>query len=244
MNFDHIANLGRLAAMEKMAVPKSLFRKTPKIPTAVPTPSKVPTAPEMPGREAYLPRRLGETPEIYDARKAAGGKMDMKTDFPHLIDSTHPLYGKGVKGYRDAPLSQPAAMPVKPAQPAAVPPTKPVATTPAAKLTTTPAAKPTTATKLTPERIKQLKSRDQKFAAKFWANQPPGMEDTMLKIIHRSKSKGVLSLTGNLKDQNRLSAYRILAQQNGYKVGPFRMNPESGTAQAKLVWVGKPRAVK
>jgi len=219
MNFDHMANLGRLAAMEKMAVPKSLFKKTPKIPTAVPKPPKVPTAPEMPGREAYLPRRLNETPEI-----------------PHLIDSTHPLYGKGVKGYRDAPLSQPAAMPVKPAQPAAVPPTKPVATTPAAK--------PTTATKLTPERIKQLRIRDQKFADKFWVNQPKDMKASMLKIIDGSRSKGVLSLSIDKQGQPRLSAYRILAQESGYKMGPFKVNPQSGTVQAKLVWVGKPRGVK
>jgi hypothetical protein len=217
--------------MEKVGVNRTVIKAItgtkPKIPT------KPPTKPLRPGGPLYtrrLPTKknpLGETHAEAAARlKEIGFKpKDSVADIQGATRVAKPVA---------KPAAKPAAKPV--ATPTAVPPIKPVATTPVVK--------PTTATKFTPEKIKELNLRDQKFAAKFWVNQPKDMKDSMLRIIDGSRSKGVLSLSIDKQGQSRLSAYRILAQENGYKMGPFKVNPESGTVQANLVWVGKPRSVK
>jgi hypothetical protein len=168
MNLEHIANLGRWAAMEKTgqrAVGKALAgAKPPKVPkppkverpggplrnrpilgpdgvpvtkavspghpnsgkpgfqtippaggaaggaTALPPGMRAGGA-ERPGG-AYLPRRVGETLDQYKVRKASGGELDMKIDFPKMVAEGHPLFGTKTPGYIDAP-GTPGAKPRK-----------------------------------------------------------------------------------------------------------------------------------
>ena len=171
MNLEHIANLGRWAAMEKTgqrAVGKALAGvKPPKVPKppkpkrpggplrnrpilgadGVPVTKAVspghpmsgkpgyqtiqpagaaggatslppgmsggagPAKPKRPGG-AYLPRRVGETLDQYKVRKASGGELDMKIDFPKMVAEGHPLFGTKTPGYIDAP-GTPGAKPRK-----------------------------------------------------------------------------------------------------------------------------------
>ncbi len=80
---------------------------------------------------------------------------------------------------------------------------------------------------------------DGEYASAFWKDQPSGMLEIMRGIIEKAGEKGkIVHFTGphgfEEKDREKLSAYRILAEEMGYESGPFRLDPKTHTATAEI----------
>ncbi len=81
--------------------------------------------------------------------------------------------------------------------------------------------------------------RDVAHATRFWLRQPKGVREAMEQSIRAAVGVGTLSLfidpSGiTNSDRDRLSAYRVLAQELGYEVGDFVINHSAHTATAPI----------
>jgi hypothetical protein len=90
--------------------------------------------------------------------------------------------------------------------------------------------------------------KDEAYSMLFWQkDQPPGLREAMEQSLDTAIQKGVFStFVGGTErpdggfefDQDskeKLSAYRILARERKYQIGPFRYLHGSGTAQATII---------
>jgi hypothetical protein len=89
-------------------------------------------------------------------------------------------------------------------------------------------------------------SRDEAYSMMFWSKEKPdSLKDTMKDILNGSFKTGVISIfAGAEKHENgfeleqeskeKLSAYRILAEELGYIIGPYKYNEKSGNVQATI----------
>jgi len=81
---------------------------------------------------------------------------------------------------------------------------------------------------------------DRLYASKFWnQHQTRGLRENMIENIKTAEKGGSFSLfvspIGITKtDKEKLSAYRVLADEIGYKIGGFKFNKKSYTAQASI----------
>lgn len=85
---------------------------------------------------------------------------------------------------------------------------------------------------------KQVKP-DEMYAQRFWDRQPPGMREVMIENIHSAAEKGSIGSFTDPKgisetDREKLSAYRLLAEELGYEVGSYVRNPKTYTASAPI----------
>ena len=86
------------------------------------------------------------------------------------------------------------------------------------------------------------KAQDMDYAARFWArSQPTGMRENMMTIVESSANQNPPQLASFIdpsgiteKDKEKLSAYRVLAEEMGYEVGPYVLNNRSYTALAPI----------
>lgn len=92
------------------------------------------------------------------------------------------------------------------------------------------------------EALDSNKAQDMDYAARFWTrSQPTGMRENMMTIIESSANQDPPQLASFIdpsgiteKDKEKLSAYRVLAEEIGYEVGPYVLNKRSHTALAPL----------
>jgi len=82
-----------------------------------------------------------------------------------------------------------------------------------------------------------LRPEDPTYSAQFLATQPEGFEQAMQKNIRRSAEKGVISIFVSVdgmtpQDKQKLSAYRVIADQMGYDIGQWKYSPSQGTGSA------------
>lgn len=83
-------------------------------------------------------------------------------------------------------------------------------------------------------------SEDEEYARRFWdKGQPKKMRSTMVDILESSIQRGVFSSfvdpSGITEyDKEKLSAYRILAQELGYNMSKFTFNKNSHSATAQI----------
>lgn len=83
-------------------------------------------------------------------------------------------------------------------------------------------------------------SEDAEYARRFWdRGQPNGMRSTMVDIlessIQRESFGSFVDPSGITEyDKEKLSAYRMLAQELGYKIGKFTFNKKSYSVTAQI----------
>ena len=89
---------------------------------------------------------------------------------------------------------------------------------------------------LTPE-----KAWDMEYAARFWQHQPEGMREAMMSNIESAAKQNPPQIGYFVdpsgiteKDKERLSAYRVLAEEMGYEVGQYVFNKQSHAALAPI----------
>ena len=81
---------------------------------------------------------------------------------------------------------------------------------------------------------------DLDYSARFWSrSRPKGLREVMIDNIITGEKEGSIgsfvSPDGILEsDREKLSAYRVLAQQMGYEVGKFSFNKRAYTALASI----------
>lgn len=83
------------------------------------------------------------------------------------------------------------------------------------------------------------RQRDLNYASRFWRRQPPGMKNTMEENIRQAEKAGTFNVFVDRSgiteyDKEKLSAYRELAQQMGYKIGQFQYNERAWTVSAPI----------
>jgi hypothetical protein len=88
-------------------------------------------------------------------------------------------------------------------------------------------------------RIPREEAVDYEYAATFWAKQPKAMERTMMDIIEHAAQEGTFWLFVDQErmtdeDKERISAYRVLAKQMGYRLGGFSHQPGEPTGRAPI----------
>ena len=91
------------------------------------------------------------------------------------------------------------------------------------------------------QEISEQKARDTEYADRFWKRQPPGMRDSMTDNIHRAAQE-TPPMIGSFvdpagmteEDKEKLSAYRLLAEELGYEVGQYVFNASAYTARAEI----------
>ena len=89
-------------------------------------------------------------------------------------------------------------------------------------------------------------SRDEAYSIMFWQqHQPDGLKEAMIENIQNAIKLGEIghfvAATKTNKgfdieqsDKEKLSAYRILAKEIGYEIGPYKVNERSGNVTAKI----------
>jgi hypothetical protein len=89
-------------------------------------------------------------------------------------------------------------------------------------------------------RISEEDARDYEYATRFWKRgQPETMRQNMTEIIEKAVQEGTFYLFVDQEemtdeDKERISAYRVLAKQIGYRVGGFTHQPGKPTACAPI----------
>ena len=111
-------------------------------------------------------------------------------------------------------------------------------------------SQPVAPKKFSKEWVAAKTKQDQQYADQFWApyaSKPPAarqdIEQVMNRIIEDSVTKNggkLWMMTGLGKKESmnllpKMSAYRLMAQKMGYRVGEFKFNAQSGTAYAKIL---------
>src|SRR3989339_183899 len=99
--------------------------------------------------------------------------------------------------------------------------------------------------KIEDTRRDQPRNKDADYAQRFWdKGQPKGFREVMIGNLHNSikegENEGVfrcsVSPQGiNDTDKEKLSAYRVLANELGYDMGPYQFNANSYIASAKII---------
>jgi hypothetical protein len=90
------------------------------------------------------------------------------------------------------------------------------------------------------ELLPENAQRDLEYAARFWrGNQPSGLRETMQTNIEHACLHGQLASAVSPHgmtedDKQKLSAYRVLAGELGYLVGPYKFHKGSGTVTAPI----------
>src|SRR3989344_2969320 len=91
------------------------------------------------------------------------------------------------------------------------------------------------------ELLNSNKAQDMDYAAQFWAHQPEGMHAVMRQNIERAAKQNPPQIGSFVdkagiteEDKEKLSAYRVLAEEIGYEVGQYVLNKRSHTAFAPL----------
>ena len=83
-------------------------------------------------------------------------------------------------------------------------------------------------------------SKDLEYSNRFWSHSKPlGLKEVMIEDIITGEKSGSIgsfvSSDGILEDdREKLSAYKVLAQQIGYEVGQFSFNDGAYTALAPI----------
>jgi len=90
-------------------------------------------------------------------------------------------------------------------------------------------------------------SKDEAYSMMFWAkDQPKGLRKAMIINLESAAESGTFSsfvgvdnsdsdkIQFDQKSKEKLSAYRIMAEEKGYTIGSFRYIKRAGTAQAKI----------
>ncbi len=86
----------------------------------------------------------------------------------------------------------------------------------------------------------KFEERDLIYAKRFWShNQPRGLREVMIENVLDSEKHGFLGCFVSSEgidetNKEKLSAYRVLAQQMGYKLGKFIFNRPSFVAMAHI----------
>ncbi len=88
-------------------------------------------------------------------------------------------------------------------------------------------------------RISETEARDIDYATRFWRQQPAGQKQAMQEIIQNQVELGKFSLFVSPSgisegDEEKLSAYRLLAREMGYEIGSFHFNPNAHTVTAEI----------
>jgi hypothetical protein len=90
------------------------------------------------------------------------------------------------------------------------------------------------------ETISESEAKDSEYASRFWQNnQSPGLREAMQDNIQSRAESGSFGIFVDSQgitesDKEKLSAYRQLAREMGYEIGPFRFNANSYTATAEI----------
>lgn len=88
--------------------------------------------------------------------------------------------------------------------------------------------------------------RDEAYSMMFWSKErPDDLKDAMKDILNDSLKTGTVSIFAGAEEsengfeleqesKEKLSAYRILAKELGYIIGPYKYNEKSGNVQATI----------
>ncbi len=82
--------------------------------------------------------------------------------------------------------------------------------------------------------------KDKENAARFFETQPADMRQSMIKVIEEAAKKDppliYVHIDGGLSDKNvdKLSAFRILAEEMGWEIAAFDVNSISHTVSAHM----------
>lgn len=89
-------------------------------------------------------------------------------------------------------------------------------------------------------------TKDQSYSDDFWSKRhPEGYKEAMMETIKIEITRGIFAnFVSGTKTSNgfeldeeskeKLSAYRILADEMGYVIGPFKYNENAGTVEAEI----------
>jgi hypothetical protein len=89
-------------------------------------------------------------------------------------------------------------------------------------------------------RIPKDKARDLEYAARFWRGERPSqLRETMKKIIESAYAQGQFAYAVDSNglsetDKEKLSAYRVLANELGYNIGPYELHKTSWTVTSPI----------
>lgn len=82
--------------------------------------------------------------------------------------------------------------------------------------------------------------KDAEYARQFWERgQPEGMREAMIRNIvdaATTGTKGIFAGSAGFdeRDKQKMSAYRELAREMGYEIGPFQLDRPTGVASAAI----------
>lgn len=81
--------------------------------------------------------------------------------------------------------------------------------------------------------------KDEVYSEQFWDHQPEGMREAMIENIESAAQKGSFSIFAGHNgiedhDKEKMSAYRFLAKELGYVVGPFYYNKSTYVVNATI----------
>ena len=82
--------------------------------------------------------------------------------------------------------------------------------------------------------LRPVNDKDIEYANRFFTTAPKGMKETIAKTIRRSVNNGEVVLFATIKDREKLSAYRVTANEIGIVLGQWLMRSYSGTATARI----------
>ena len=90
-----------------------------------------------------------------------------------------------------------------------------------------------------PLQMRNPADKDAEYSKRFWEGQPDGMREAMIENIKSAASSGTFSMFAIMegfseKDKEKMSAYRSLAKEIGYEIGPIKLNRQTGTASAEI----------
>jgi hypothetical protein len=91
-------------------------------------------------------------------------------------------------------------------------------------------------------------TKDESYAEEFWQKQPAGLKEAMEQNILAAIKAGIFSMfvapeegktfqdTESIDEESKrkLSAYRVLAKEIGYEIGPFTLNKNAHSVKATI----------
>jgi len=79
-----------------------------------------------------------------------------------------------------------------------------------------------------------MKNKDIEYAERYFLNAPNSMRDTIVKIITNAVPTGQVCIFGSIDNKEKLSAYRVVANEMGIQLGDWLIRNHAGTAIAKI----------
>jgi hypothetical protein len=87
--------------------------------------------------------------------------------------------------------------------------------------------------------------KDGEYSKKFWEKgKPEGLREAMIENIISATNTGFIGIFVSLdgyteNDKEKMSAYRVLAKEIGYEIGPYKLDRKTGVASADIRKIAK-----